>query len=352
MKNQGRRRLRSALTAILLCAVVVGALVLETRLVTPKYMTDIVEGAMIAEYYDEVKDHDVIFIGDCELYENITPSLLWEEYGINSYIRGSAQQLIWQSYYLLEDTLRYEKPKVVVFNVLSMQYNEPQKEAYNRMTIDGMRWSTAKIRSIEASMMPDEHMIEYVFPLLRYHSRITELKGEDLKYLFHADPVTYNGYYMRVDVRPAENIPPAKPLGDYRFGSNAYKYLDMLTKTCAEEGIQLVLVKAPSLYPHWYDEWEEQMEDYAERHGLLYVNALEELEDIGLDFSTDTYDAGLHLNLSGAEKWTRSLGELLTKECGLESRRGEADLEARWEEKLRRYYADMERMKAEEAAKR
>ena len=74
MKNQGRRRLRSALTAILLCAVVVGVLVLVTRLVTPKYMTDIVEGAMIAEYYDEVKDHDVIFIGDCELYDNITES--------------------------------------------------------------------------------------------------------------------------------------------------------------------------------------------------------------------------------------------------------------------------------------
>ncbi|MCR4896826.1 MAG: SGNH/GDSL hydrolase family protein [Lachnospiraceae bacterium] len=350
MKETKRRKLRSALTALLLGAVAVGVLALLTRLVTPKYMTDIVEGAMIAEYYDEVKDHDVIFIGDCELYENITPALLWEEYGINSYIRGSAQQLIWQSYYLLEDTLRYEKPKVVVFNVLSMQYNEPQKEAYNRMTLDGMRLSPTKIRAIKASLLPEEHLIEYLFPILRYHSRITELGSEDFQYLFHTDPVTYNGYYMRVDVRPAENIPPAKPLGDYRFGSNAYRYLDLLTQTCAAEGIELVLVKAPSLYPHWYDEWDAQMEDYAERHGLLYVNALEELEEIGLDFRTDTYDAGLHLNLSGAEKWTESLGELLTRECGLTSRRGEPDLEASWEEKLKRYYGDIESKKAEIAA--
>ena len=93
----------------------------------PKYVTGVVEGALIAEYYPEEKNHDVIFIGDCEVYENFSPQILWEEYGINSFIRGSAQQLIWQSYYLLEDTLRYETPKVVVFNVLSMKYNEPQK---------------------------------------------------------------------------------------------------------------------------------------------------------------------------------------------------------------------------------
>ena len=41
----------------------------------------IVEGAMIAEYYDEEKDHDVVFIGDCEIYENFSPITLWEEYG-------------------------------------------------------------------------------------------------------------------------------------------------------------------------------------------------------------------------------------------------------------------------------
>ena len=69
-------------------------------------MSDIVEGAMIAEYYEEEKNHDVIFIGDCEVYDSFIPAVLWEEYGIPSYIRGSAQQLIWQSYYILEETLQ------------------------------------------------------------------------------------------------------------------------------------------------------------------------------------------------------------------------------------------------------
>lgn len=322
---------------------ILASLFLLQRLLMPKYMTDIVEGAMIAEYYETGHDHDVIFIGDCEVYENFTPALLWEEYGINSYIRGSAQQLIWQSYYLLEETLRYETPEVVVFNVQSMMYHEPQKEAYNRMTLDGMRWSLSKVKAIQASMLEEEQFIEYVFPILRYHTRITELTKEDFTYLFHRDKVTFNGYYMRVDVKPADHVPAGRPLGDYTFGETAYSYLDKMRELCEKHGVQLVLIKAPSLYPYWYEEWEAQMGNYAAEHGLPYINFLELVEECGLDYTTDTYDGGLHLNLFGAEKTTRWLGNYFCTELGLESRRGEQDLEAAWEELLLAYHAEIER---------
>lgn len=184
MKKKNNIKSKSFFITILTALFILTSLWFLQRLLMPKYMGQIVEGALIAEYYEETTKHDVIFIGDCEVYENISPITLWEEYGITSYIRGSAQQLIWQSYYLLEETLKIEKPKVVVFNVLAMQYNEPQKEAYNRMTIDGMRWSEAKVKNIQASMMEDEKFLDYVFPLLRYHSRWQELNKEDFIYLF------------------------------------------------------------------------------------------------------------------------------------------------------------------------
>lgn len=329
-----------AIASVLIIAV---SLYLLQRLLLPKYVTDIVEGALIAEYYEEEKDHDVVFIGDCEVYENFTPALLWEEYGINSYIRGSAQQLIWQSYYLLEDTLQYEKPEAVVFNVLALQYDEPQKEAYNRMTLEGMRWSGAKIKSIQASMTKKENFLDYVFPLLRYHSRWSELSAEDVTYMFRTEQVSHNGYYMRVDVKPAENVPSGRPLADYNFGDHAYAYLDKMTQLCKENDIELILVKAPSLYPYWYEQWETQIEEYALKHELLYINFLELTEEIGIDFATDTYDAGLHMNLSGAEKCSRYLGRVLTEETGIPNRRGEPELEAVWQDKLARYQEDMKK---------
>ncbi len=336
----GEKRKSRRLRVLLSAAVVLLSLGFLQRLLSPKYSTELIEGGLIREYYGEEKDHDLIFIGDCEVYENFSPKVLWEEYGINSYIRGSAQQLIWQSYYLLEDTLRYETPDAVVFNVLAMQYNEPQREAYNRMTLEGMRWSGSKVRSILASMTEEEHFLDYVFPLLRYHSRWSQLKAEDAAYLLKTRPVSHNGYTMRLDVRPAENVPEGRILPDYRFGDRAWSYLEKIRLLCQEKGVELVLVKAPSLYPYWYPQWEEQIEDYARENGLLYLNFLEMGEETGIDYSRDTYDAGLHLNLYGAEKLSRCFGRILQEQLGLEDRRGEAALAARWQEKCAAYEAD------------
>ncbi|MCM1185178.1 MAG: DUF1574 domain-containing protein [Lachnoclostridium sp.] len=321
--------------------IVLVSLYLLQRLLVPKYVDGIVEGAFVAEYYREAKDFDVIFIGDCEVYENFSPAVLWEEYGINSYIRGSAEQYIWQSYYLLEDTLRYETPKAVIFNIQSLQFDKSQNEAYNRMTLEGMKWSSSKVNAIRASMKENENFLDYVFPILRYHSRWSELTKTDVQYMFDTKPVSHNGYYMRVDVKPAENVPSGRILSDYSFGENAWKYLDKMTALCKEKGIRLILIKAPSLYPYWYDEWEVQVEDYAEENGLTYINFLEIGDETGIDYRTDTYDAGLHMNLSGAEKLSMWLGRMLTEQVeGIHDRHDEEDLCARWEEKIAAYEAE------------
>lgn len=324
--------------------IIIITLLFLQKLLKPKYMSDIVEGAMIAEYYETNHDFDVVFVGDCEVYENFSPQVLWDEYGIHSYIRGSAQQLIWQSYYLMEDTLRYQKPDVFVFNILSMKYNVPQSEAYNRMSIDGMEWSMAKIKNIQASMTEEEEFADYLFPILRYHSRWSELGSEDVKYLMKADPVTFNGYYLRCDVRGVdpESVPKGKPLGDYRFGSNSYFYLDKMVELCEKNGIRLVLIKAPSLYPYWYDEWEQQIEEYADAHNLLYINYLELIDELAIDFSKDTYDQGLHMNLYGAEKLSRHIGQILSEECGVPDRRGDKALEAIWNQNRLSYESEIE----------
>ena len=129
------------------------------RLLMPKYISENEEGLLSGEYYANAGDNDVLFIGDCEVYSNFSTIKLWEDYGITSVIRGTPQQLIWQSYYMLKDTLRYETPKVVVYNVYAMQYDKPRNEAYNRLTLDGMRWSSVKSDAIKASMT-EEEMLE------------------------------------------------------------------------------------------------------------------------------------------------------------------------------------------------
>lgn len=322
-------------------------LIFLQRLFMPKYVSEIHEGNLIAEYYGEEKKHDVIFIGDCEVFSNVSPVTLWEDYGITSYIRGSAQQLIWQSYYLLEETLKYEKPKVVVLNILAMKYNEPQNEAYNRMTLDGMKFSMTKLKDIRASMTEDEDFISYLFPILRYHSRWSSLTKEDFKYLFRHKKISINGYLMRVDVKPVTIIPTGKKLLNYRFGTNSYNYLNRITSLCKKNGIELVLIKSPSIYPYWYKEWDQQMIDYAKENDLVYINFLNYIDDMGIDFTKDTCDGGLHLNLAGAEKFTGYLGSILSKDFPLEDKRKDPVLNKLWKEKSELYQKTEKEQKEE-----
>lgn len=341
-----KQKTKTWIKIVLTITVCVVCLWLLQRLLVPKYVDGVIEGAFIAEYYEEKnKQFDVIMVGDCEVYENFTPMVLWEEYGIHSFIRGSAEQYVWQSYYMLEDTLRYYTPKVVVFNVLAMNTDKSKSEAYNRMTLEGMEWSMSKVNAIRASMTPEEQFLDYVFPILRYHSRWSELTTDDFKYMFHKDTVSFSGYYMRLDTKAAEGIPPKKLLTDYSFGENAWNYLEKMTALCKENDIQLVLIKAPSLYPHWYDEWEQQIEEYAAEHDLLYINFLEYTEEIGLDYTQDTYDAGLHMNLSGATKLTSYFGKILSEQCGVENRSGEEELVEIWKEKRQAYDAEIAKQK-------
>ena len=102
-----KKRLFCIAYVALTLALLIFLLFIAQNILMPKYSaTHIPDGALTSEYYAESPvRHDVIFIGDCEVYESFVPAKLWEEYGISSYVRGNAQQLAWHSYYLLEETV-------------------------------------------------------------------------------------------------------------------------------------------------------------------------------------------------------------------------------------------------------
>ncbi len=344
-----KRTSKTVIGVILACIVFVGALILVSRLLRPKYHDTLIEGHLAGEYYRETISHDVLFVGDCEVFSNFSPVTLFDEYGITSYIRGSAQQLVWQSYYLLEDALKTETPKVVVYNVLALKYGVPQSEAYNRITLDGMRWGSAKVGAIRASMTEDEDFMSYAFPLLRYHDRILSLTEEDWRYwLNDGAPVSFKGYLMRTEVRPATETPVPPVLKDKHLPKESMEWLSRMAALCEEKGIALVLIKSPSIEPYWYPEWDADVEAFAKSHGLRYDNMIAENGEIGIDMQTDTCDMGQHLNVYGAEKLSRWFGAVLKEEYGLTDHRGEAPYEADYAALSERYEQEKLRLRSED----
>jgi hypothetical protein len=115
---------------------------------------------------------------------------------------------------------------------------------------------------------------------------------------------------MRCDVKPIGQFPPSIPRINYDFGENAMSYLDKIRLLCDENGIELLLVRAPIEYG-WYEQWDENVEKYAAQYGLTYINFCDHTDEIGLDMEVDTYDAGIHLNIYGAEKLSVYFGRYL-----------------------------------------
>lgn len=331
----------------ILCVILIFVLLflLITRLLEPKYMTNLVEGSMIAEYYQETTNHDVIFIGDCEVYANFSPMVLYQEEGITAYVRGTSQQLLWQSYGILKETLKQENPKVVVFNVNALRYGEPVSEAYNRLTLDKMKWSNEKAEMIQASMTEEESFASYVFPILRYHSRFSQLTKEDFEYFTKKKKNTHNGFLMNQHVKAAGSLPTKRRLPSYDFPENTMEYLEKMTELCKEREIEFVLIKAPSLYPYWYEEYNEQIITFAKEHDLDYYNLKEVVGEIGIDYTTDTYDGGLHLNLTGATKLSRYFAKVLKEHYALEDHRKDTEIRQVYEEKLKQYEQAIEETK-------
>ena len=111
-----------------------------------------------------------------------------------------------------------------------------------------------------------------------------------------------------------------------------------------ENGVALVLVKSPSIYPVWHAEWDAEIAAFAKSRGLRYDNMIAENDLIGVDMNTDTYDQGQHLNVFGAEKLSRWFGAILQSEYGLKDHRGEAAYDADYAALTERYENEKQRL--------
>ena len=82
-----------------------------------------------------------------------------------------------------------------------------------------------------------------------------------------------------------------------------------------------------------------------ESHRLIMESIKEVAEEIGIDYTTDTYDGGLHLNLNGATKLSKYFAKVLKEEYGLEDYRENPEIRNAYKEKLKQYEQAIEETK-------
>lgn len=299
------------------------------------------ETDMVHSFYSLDRDTvDVLCLGSSHGYSSIQANVLWGEYGIPAYVMCSPRQTAACSYYLLKEALRYQKPKVVLFESYYLRVAKRYAgDAFLRLAVDSIRPGPVKAE-MAADLLRKKSLKEklsYFIPFIKYHARWAELESYD----FLKKPYLH-GSILSWTVTP--NTDPGIPEESAEMPPKARKYLNKIIKLCREEGIQLVVFAAPygdsGLYDRYagYQAVNNGLETYLGERDIPFLYD-QKTGASGVDFETDFRD-GSHLNSYGAEKFTRYIGEWLEKQYDMEDRRQEQGYGS-WAEDYEKYQRDV-----------
>ena len=329
------------------CLLMMAILFVISPIFVPKWTTgdDNHNTQIVRGFYAERPNSlDVLFLGNSDMYRGVIPIELWDEYGVASYAYTSPGQRIWTGYYTMLDALQYQHPKVIVFNVDGINKENLSSDGINHKSFDNMKMSAAKLQALndDAFEFSLSKKLSYIFPVLAFHSRWTELDSDDLKYAYGYEVFSEKGYDMIAGAEAYEGgASYMDDMGEsYEIPEKARRYLDKIVELARSKNIELVFVENPSA-DSWSLAKSEAMQKYATEKDVEFVDLNLRLNEIGLDWTEDTPDGGDHLNYAGAHKVTSFYGNYLHQNFDLPDRRKDAKY-ASWYRASEDYREDKE----------
>ena len=295
--------------------------------------------------YNNRNSYDVLCLGTSMAVTNISSEELFLNYNITMTTLGSPEQPIYLSYYYLEEALKYQSPKIVLFDVQSLFYTEENIEQriqeneyqYVHFLLDNMKMGKVKKKVIEEvkNIDPDIDKWDYYSKMYNSHSNWENISVDNFKK--PENDALMNGNLMlfrfdensnrTVDVFEVENTDKIEEINNYNM-----LYLKKMVDLCDQKEVKLVFVRGQRQVDWSWDKY-NTIERVASEYGVdsMDINLVE--YEIGFDSRFDS-DDGTHLNVLGAKKWTDFLGEYLSKNIIHTSETG---IEKKYEKEKEKY---------------
>lgn len=273
-------------------------------------------------YAQEPGTVDVLLMGNSHMGVHVDTATLWREYGISAFALWGGVQPMWNSYYFLVEALKYQQPKAVVLEIGGLSYDwEYADEATQLKNVAGMHLSLNKLEAIKATA-PEDRRVSLLLGLPLYHQRYGELTQEDFEYFpWSAELINNKGSYALYGHGDFDMADPAEITELAQISDKSLDYFMRIVSLCREEGIELILVKTPTVDLEKYQPYSNAVTGLAEELGLDFYDFNKMSEETGIDGRDFYYDT--HLNLGGARKLSLSLGEILLEKLELADHRGD-----------------------------
>lgn len=275
-----------------------------------------------SKYYAETDDSiDVLMLGSSAMYRYWIPPQAYKEYGFTSFLLTHASQDTRAVPYILEEALKYQKPKVVVVEVRQLPFEQYSKISgdfdqpwssyqFSRITA-GMRPSLARTKMIHNLLVEDEENseIEWQIPLLKYHDNLfTHPPKSLIKRLWNKkDPLKSTRQEamvkkLKTDYKTQDS--------DYSITQEDKDCIDTIYETAKKHDTEVMFVATPYVGYGILRNIQDSLDKYMEEKNYPFFNMVDKESEIGLDTNVDFYNER-HTNVSGARKLTSYFGRYL-----------------------------------------
>lgn len=260
---------------------------------------------------------DILVLGDSESYTSVSPIQLWKEQGMTAYVCGEPGQKVYETYNMLKAAFQVQSPRIVLMET-NLMFRNPGPVA-DIQNVSG------KSSEKGLSRISFHNFWRNIFS--------GKKPGEE----------AYKGFVLRGGVTPFDS-------GDYMKETEEVQeipegvriYMNEIQKMCREKNATLVLMSAPS--PKNYNfKKHNAVSQYAKDNGLTYFDLNLQGQELGMDWKTDSYDKGDHLNLNGARKVTTWVGKYLKENYELTDHRGDQNYKS-WDKEVEKYEASVRKL--------
>ena len=324
-----RTAIRSAIKIICFLVILVLAFGIWNHVFKVKYGDGIYD---VTKFYELDRNTvDVLFLGSSHAFEDFNTGVLWDEYGMSSFVLAGSIQPLWNTYYYLKEALKTQRPKLIVLEgyctVFSSEYIDDSRIIKNNY---GLHWSMDKIESLRVSA-PEDRWTEFFLEYSQYHTRYKELSRADF-FPNQGNPlfVDWKGFGCNMVTTPLESIDVRGITDNADMFPKQEKYYRAILDLAIEEGIPIMVVISPYA---GISEGEQRIfnraKEIATEKGVPFINYNLLIDEIGIDYSTDASD-GSHLNYRGNQKFTKYFGNFLSEQYDIPDHRGDKKYQT-WE---------------------
>lgn len=249
---------------------------------------------------------DVLFLGDSESCDVYSPLQMYGEQGFTSYNTGSRAQRVTDSYAILQQELKRQSPKLVVVEVNNLFTTKDT--LYNSNDLAEMFVEENLAITHYHSFYKLAEIPEIISGMNTEYAKATVLKGFWLRK--QAVPYTGRKDYMSSSTKEAV------------LADGPKSYLEKIVSLAESKGAKVLLVASPSP-KNWTEGKSLAISNWAEEHNETFLDLNEVLDDIGIDWSTDSLDMGDHINFEGTLKVNSYIGPILKDNYDLPDHREE-----------------------------